>query len=879
MGRGHVKAWIAAAILVLVGLCSFVAEAQEDKEERRGRRELPTYSKRQEMILESIRRGEAILQADYSKRIAGEKEDVLLFAGNVAVTSRNFTLNARNVVIWIEKEAGSGLFEFDELDSESDGTDEEEPLFDLEELERADAEAEAAKEGDDSEPASEDGEGGEAEEDEEEEDGQLLRGIRQIYADEDVSFTQGPDVFHSDRMLFDLDSNRAIFINGYLRSVTSVRGRPVPLFLRASEIRQLGPGLVEGRDAALSTVGYGTDVFHVASDEVTVRLPETGPDGEPLDDEDRSKVSLERTVASSWGMPVLYLPSWNGSIADGPGLYFKRARGGISSQFGLFLMTEWGDNIKVGPKGQRKKVGEWTVRIDPYEERGVGLGFDIDYKAESGYGRLRSYYINDQADEDTRGQIRDPDTGKRTDIPIDEENRARFRLQYRHFLPFDIEGTFEASWISDSNFLREYFEREFKTSKEQETLVWLKKVFGDDQVVTLLQRNRLNDFQDQTEYQPQLEHRIIERPLFEEMIFGTNLYYNSRSLIGNVRQRPSDEAAPIDDIDRERVTRFDTVHRLSTPFTIGPTVLRPFFEAGGSTFSETRDEEGNTNRFTATAGAQWSTQFHRTFDAQNDLLEIDNLRHIVNPIVSYANRYANTVASDELIPHDDIEDRDKVEFFRLQVRNRLQTKRGSQGVVDFINFDTAINVFPNEDRDNDNRTWGNLENDLVVRLTERTAIFSESEWDWKGDEFEVLNTGISTKITKGLGLRTTYRKFRERSESLSAQLDIRLSEKWGMRLFERYDFDDTRNQDFGVNVSRFGAAFVFEVGVTHDSGDDDTRVSFNLTPSVLYSGPSNRRGSWDNELYFDDDDYESEFFNEAYFEGTDFDAEEEEEVE
>ena len=317
----------------------------------------------------------------------------------------------------------------------------------------------------------------------------------------------------------------------------------------------------------------------------------------------------------------------------------------------------------------------------------------------------------------------------------------------------------------------------------------------------------------------------------------------------------------------------------STPFTIGPTVLRPFFEAGGSTFSETRDEEGNTNRFTATAGAQWSTQFHRTFDAQNDLLEIDNLRHIVNPIVSYANRYANTVASDELIPHDDIEDRDKVEFFRLQVRNRLQTKRGSQGVVDFINFDTAINVFPNEDRDNDNRTWGNLENDLVVRLTERTAIFSESEWDWKGDEFEVLNTGISTKITKGLGLRTTYRKFRERSESLSAQLDIRLSEKWGMRLFERYDFDDTRNQDFGVNVSRFGAAFVFEVGVTHDSGDDDTRVSFNLTPSVLYSGPSNRRGSWDNELYFDDDDYESEFFNEAYFEGTDFDAEEEEEVE
>ena len=32
-------------------------------------------------------------------------------------------------------------------------------------------------------------------------------------------------------------------------------------------------------------------------------------------------------------------------------------------------------------------------------------------------------------------------------------------------------------------------------------------------------------------------------------------------------------------------------------------------------------------------------------------------------------------------------------------------------------------------------------------------------------------------------------------------------------------------------------------------GDNDTRISLNITPSAFYRGPSRKRGAWDDEVY------------------------------
>lgn len=805
------------------------------RRERRGRRDL-SRSEQRERVLQSVKSGNLGLSADHMWITPDETETAYLIAGNLTVASTTFTLQADNAVIWVEEDTGN-----EDGEGGTEAADDGPPTTD-------DSRDDAAGGIDDA-----DGSGESIDADEEAGAGLELpmRLVRQIYAEGDIILTFGDEVFRTERLIYDMQDDRLYVVDGHLKvfAETDRRGKSkrIPLYVRADVIRQ-NMGVITAEDAFVSTCGWGPEVFQVRAEEVKINLP--GED----DDRDESTFHIRKGIATAWGIPVLYLPSVSGNGSTGVGFYFKRARVGRSSQFGTYLETEWGDDIKFGPKGDRTKVGDWTAHIDPLEKRGLGLGLDIDYKADSGFGRIRSYYIHDNADTDRRGRTTDPTTGKRVRIPIDNPNRGRFRLQYRHFLPWDVEGTVEASWLSDPNFLREYYEREFKQGKEQETIAYLKKVVGN-QSFTILQKNRLNDFLETTEYMPQAEHRVFEQPVLPELYLGTNLYYSSRSIVGNVRTRPSSEGPPIDPIDQTRVTRFDTQHQLSTPFDVGPAVIRPFFRAGFSTFSETRADDGSTNRFSAAGGSSISTQFHRAYDASNDLLQLDGLRHVINPIATYVNRYANTVGSVELIPHDEIEDLDKVEFIRWQVRNRLQTHRDDT-IDDFIDFDTAINMFLDKDRDNNGRTWGNLENDVWLRLRRSLLIFFESEWDFEDDDFDVLNTGVSTSPFDGLTARVSYRQFRESSRTLNAQLGIRLNEKWSAQLLERYNFTIDENQNFGVVFARRGCEWITEVGFTHDSGDDDTKITLNLVPAALYKGPSRRRGSWENELYdpleFDD---------------------------
>ncbi len=817
---------------------------ERERGSRRRKREL-SRAERVEAILSSLREGRARVGAEL---FTGYREPAIgVFTGDFTVVSREFTLQADNAVIWLESSEDDEEETFDPYAIDAQGNPKDAPP-----KSENDADPEGSSEADDEDLGS----GFDVPVDR----------VRAIYAEGDILFTSGSEVVRTERLVFDLPTRRLIAFDGQLKSVSEIERRGVrkqiPLFMRAAIIRQTGDTIAAER-GFVSNCGYGADVFHVRAEEVEVELANELTDGP----DDETVYRLKRGVASSWGIPFFYVPSFEGTAGGPSGFYFKRARAGHSSQFGAYLETEWGDDIKIGEKGDRTKIGDWTVHIDPLEKRGVGLGLDLAYKAATGYGNFLSYYIHDHADEDRKGRTIDPDTGQRTRIPIDNADRARFRLQYRHFLPWDVEGTFEYSWISDPNFLREYYEREFKQGKEQETVAYFKKVVGNN-AFTLLQRNRVNDFQEQTEYLPQAEHRLIEQPVLPELVLGTNLYYSTRSVLGNIRQRPSSEGPPLTDVDRTRITRFDTTHRVSSPFTMGPAVLRPFFEAGAASFSETRAEEGPTNRFTAAFGASLATQIHRTFDVENRLLGIDGLRHIANPIVTYTNRYANTVGSTELIPHDEIEDLDKVEFVRFQLRNRLQTKRRDQ-VVDFIDFDSAINIFPDEERDNVNRTWGDLENDLFIRVNRHTTLFFESEWDFRDDDFEVLNTGISTRPLEGLIFRVSYREFQQRQRFITGLIGITLNEKWSAQFFERYDFEREQNQDFGIVFARKGCGWVTEWSITHDGGDNDTRISLNITPSAFYRGPSRKRGSWDDEVYssFIDLSEEEPMFGEDIDEG------------
>src|SRR5207237_5818979 len=70
---------------------------------------------------------------------------------------------------------------------------------------------------------------------------------------------------------------------------------------------------------------------------------------------------------------------------------------------------------------------------------------------------------------------------------------------------------------------------------------------------------------------------------------------------------------------------------------------------------------------------------------------------------------------------------DSIQVVQLDVRQRLQTKRGFPGqehIVDWMTLDLSASVFPESKRDNFNNTLGFLEYDYLWNIGDRTALTS-----------------------------------------------------------------------------------------------------------------------------------------------------------
>lgn len=83
-------------------------------------------------------------------------------------------------------------------------------------------------------------------------------------------------------------------------------------------------------------------------------------------------------------------------------------------------------------------------------------------------------------------------------------------------------------------------------------------------------------------------------------------------------------------------------------------------------------------RFIGEIGASASTKFHRNWsDTKNAFLELDGLRHVIQPYIDYTWISPPTVSRDNLYYFDDVDRITAQNFMRFGVQNRLQTRRGS----------------------------------------------------------------------------------------------------------------------------------------------------------------------------------------------------------
>ena len=657
--------------------------------------------------------------------------------------------------------------------------------------------------------------------------------VESAYIEGDVLLSIGANQIRADRLYYDFFQDRALILDAVVH--TTLVDRNIPLYLRASEIMQLSPREYAASDAILTTSEFYTPHYHVGARRIVLaNLTPADPSGR-FNGIITGRFRIDGGTLNVGGRPIMLLPHIRGTI-DTSETALKGMQVGFSNRFGAELETEWSLFSVLGLETPDGFKGD--LNLDYFSDRGPAFGAVVKYERDTYFGLLRSYILSDDGTDFL---------GRRRERPSAKDVRGRVLLRHRHYLQDDWELTIEASYISDEGFLEEFFESEFDRGKEQETLLYLKKQV-DNTAMTLLVQPRTVDFVTQTEHLPEISYRVIGEAI------GDRVTWYSENRAGVVRFRPADR--DVFDIPRDGVregsgssARVDTRQEITWQADWGPIRLVPFVSARASAWDDTRTTGGFTRTF-GTVGLRTSMYLSHVYpNVKSTLWDLNGVRHVVKldlvAWISGSNR-----DPEDLFPFDDtVEGIDETDGVTLGVRQRWQTKRGAgdnRRTVDFLTLDTEVGIFNGAERlerthgftsfsrPENSITQDYINNSLIYRVNDRTALLSELNFDLNDGEVDILNIALAVERSPRLNYLFGYRLIEETDSNLiSFDMNYRLSEKHTLAIRERFDLDRGRTLDFTVALIRKLPRWFGAISFAVDEAEDDFGVSFSLWPEGL----------------------------------------------
>ncbi len=487
----------------------------------------------------------------------------------------------------------------------------------------------------------------------------------------------------------------------------------------------------------------------------------------------------------------------------------------------------------------------------------VGPAFEYDY-GEGDYtasGAFTSGYVDDSASEITPNLI----TGEE----IDDQ---RFFAEWEHRQNWGDQGAVTAygRWWSDSEVTRDFYESSFDTMQDPDSYLEA-NYSGANWQTTLFSRISPNHFQTFTERLPELRFDFFPTPLAKGLTHSGSVSFaklRSDSLNSFPVETEADRADAYYGIRYTRPVRegvtlttkagvkavhyFDNLvgdeasdFGLMEPYRVVPLSI---FDDFTHVFPRPSIKEGT--RAYGDVGFDLKFTAYRESDYKNETWNIDGLRHIFEPVISY--RYtpdldsnsANAnfdmpVVSNYLTPID-IEDRRDIDSIgehhitRLELRNRIQTRDKEYGSRDLARLDFAIDFLVDDyDQGNDFSDFVsdleitpaewlevnlfsryNIENGVNRELNTSVAITDPGYWKFGvGNHF--LKSAIDQYFLFGeYNLNENFKmyavaKFDQQSDTFYEQrigFMQRALEKYGIK-YELRIFDGNRREsDFGIRI-------------------------------------------------------------------------------
>jgi hypothetical protein len=723
-------------------------------------------------------------------------------------------------------------------------------------------------------------------------------------------------VLRADEVYYDVNRNVAVALKSQLEIRVEQTGpKPVPLggeplILSAAEVLRLNvdqyqvsnaeifssklpsdPGLkvlvssatVDERDVTRKTL-FGQPIINLAT-------------GQPLVERE-SIVRARNVVFELEGVPFFYLPY---AVTD------AREPLGPLEDFTFGYSRIFGTQIGVGLNAY-KVLGldpipdtKWKFNVDYLSNRGPALGTSFNYSGklspvEGTYlnpapkyvGEARLYGLDDR-NFDNLG-------GNRPNLNYFEPEGLRGRAFWKNAL-YDLPNGYtvqnQLSWLSDRNFVEQYFKREFDTEPNQATWLYVEQQHNNLAWTALVEPN-IRNWTTETVWLPRVDGYVIGQSFLDMFSYSARAdatyarLHITRDQPGGLQgptPPPPDFPLYVSPTDLPNNTgRFGVMQELSLPFTLGAFRVVPYatLELAEYTNNLNGDEQG---RVWGGGGLRGTLPLTRLYaGAQDDMLNINGINHKIvcggNFFYAQSNEpYTNYAQLDRL--NDDVTDQtirdfrpveplfntangyniatnklfdpqtyairrlvlnridtlNAIEVLQMDINQRWQTKRGypgSQHIIDWMTLDTSISYFPQSNRDNFGHPFAFLEYRYLWNIGDRTALESTGWVDPYQGGPSVFTVGAYFNRPDRTNF---YLGFRDipllQSQAVTGSVTYIFSPKYAMTFTTSYDFGTAQALNNSLMLTRIGADLQVSFGVSYNAFTNNFSALFEIVPNLV----------------------------------------------
>jgi len=718
----------------------------------------------------------------------------------------------------------------------------------------------------------------------------------EFYLEGNIVFRQGDRVIYANSMYYNVSRQYGMVLGA--EAITSVPDFDGVVRLKADVLQQVASGEFIAFDAAVTSSRMGVPRYWLQSEQLRfsdqTRAGIDASTGVPVEIHDRVITSSNNFVYFG-GVPLLYWPAFTSDVQVSS-FYVNSVRIKNDSIFGNQIYVDW-DLFQLLGRDRPPEGVQWTLSTDYLSERGPALGTTLTYNRDRFFGLVGPTQgtIDAWAIRDTGLDI----LGRgRRDLVPESEYRGRVLGRHRQYLAGDYELIGEIGYLSDRNFLDQYFEQEWDQDKDHDTNLRLRKHYYNN-LFELSAEARVNPFFTETQRLPRLEHYLLGGSVLSD-----RLTWSMKNQVGyadlNIADSPLDPAqaavtqTPLPgEADAQGIIA-STRQEVAMPLELGPMKLVPFLSGEASHYGEDITGESLT-RLIGQAGIRTSLPMWRIDpNVHSSLLNVNGLAHKIEFTGEYF--YADSNTDFEQLPlYDRLDDNAQEEFrrrfiftnfngllpdrfdprtfalrngmqrmvtnpseviaddlmqARLGLHQRWQTKRGLPGrerIVDLLRFDVDTMIFPDAGRDNFGETMGPTTYDFRYHVGDRVTLLSDGYADFFDTGLRSISAGIRSSRP---GLGDVYIGVMSLEGPISSNVvrssyDYRLNEKWIVSANNTYDFGSAGNVGQNIALTRIGESFLLRVGLDIDRGRDNVGVSIMLEPRFF---PSRRVGAVGGQL-------------------------------